>query len=711
MTTYAVVDLEATKDSLTNEQHIIQIGITFIENDTISDTLTIDIKPPVAISQTITQLTGITNSQVACAPTFEEVSDYIATVLDGCVFVAHNSVFDYNLLAVEYERLNQELVEMICVDTLELAKIILPTQTLYGLKTLTNQYGITLENHHHAGEDSHATALLFLALTQDINRLSASTCEKIFHLLQSKQDAMAFLFENKGNVNNCLVELTTRENIVSKDQTFMILDETQTFEKTYVSYREFVDEGILDYLIHHGQELSIQESRLLAKVCVYLEQSNGGHLLPLRLPQKFMQRIQSYDVSNRHYLAYLTYLKTQQTVYFTTYDFVTDYQLLQQHFELSQITLRILGVQDWIKQSRLALTQTFPLSNWIYHLFSIKNKHIINNQPVDLLDNAIGQLFGLLDSIREQLPTRLENDIASKNREHYLGNIASEWVERLSNILQSIEQALNKPYKTNYEEWLTCLRQQTAFSDYASVRVQAHDFSIRYTLQFQPFSTQKWFDEVVMVDFKSVGFDDLWIAHKALQTYFKVMVSQKITGPENLYPQLPNVYVHTDKNAQNWKDNLLVKKIVQFCAQQTEKTLVIVPNQTLLVEIKDAGVMTIDDVFQGHLIDKYDVVVTTWKVVYSIRNQLHPLQKICLVKLPFEYPDSMQQQSSKYFLPARVTYFSNIDLITVLLDLLVMMKQLSTNTRFEVWDNRFIHSAYAKKIADIFKDSVKIVEE
>lgn len=711
MTTYAVVDLEATKDSLTNEQHIIQIGITFIENDVISDTLTIDIKPPVSISQTITELTGITNSQVMHAPTFEDVSDYIATVLEGCVFVAHNSVFDYSLLVTEYERLNETFPKMVCVDTIELAKILLPTQTLFGLKLLANQYGVLLDHHHNAGEDSHATALLFLELVKEIDQLNVETCRKIFCLLQKKQDDLAFLFENRGSLVSHHVIKTQNGSPVVNEQTFVILEETKEDEKTYVSYREFVDHNILDYLVHHSPELSIQDSRLLAKVCVYLEKHNEGILSPLRLPQKLMQRIRSYNMSNVYYEQYIKYLKTQKIVYLTINDFVMDYDLLKKHFSLSTINLYILSTQDWIKQSLLAFTQTFPLSHWIYHLFSMKHKKTLANQSTNAVDNAIGKTFRLLDSVRENIPPRQKGDILPSDTTYFLGNIRPVWIERAIDVLESIEKALDKSYPTNYAYLKASLKQQVNFLHYASVRVRANDISIRYTLNFYPFSTRDWFDEVVMSDFKQVTFLDKWIGHKALRTYFKVMVSTEAKLPTKCYQSLPNIVVKTDKNAQKWKENLLIKKIVQFEQQHHDKTIVIVPNQTVLVGVKDEGIITIDDVTQVNLLSKHRFVVTTWKIAYAMRQHLAEAKKICVIKLPFEHPDSMQQQASKHFLPPRITYFSNIDLVSVLLDILVILSQLPKTTCVEIWDNRFMESAYAQKIADIFDGVVKIVEE
>lgn len=723
MTTYAVVDLEATKNRVTNEQHIIQIGITFIENQMISDTLTIDIKPPVVISQTITELTGITNEQVANAPIFEDVSDYILTVLEGCVFVAHNSVFDYSLLVAEYERLHTTFPEMICVDTIELAKIILPTQTLFGLKLLANQYGILLDNHHNAGEDAHATAQLFLELTKEIDQLSSETCHKIYCLLQKKQDDLTFLFENKGKALDSHPLITTQDNspvddshltnsLASNDQTFVILDETKLAENNnYVSYRHFVDDTILDYLIYHSNELSIQDTRLLAKVCVYLEKSKGGDLLPLQLPQKLMQRLQSYNMSNRYYEQYIAYLKTQHIIYFTINDFITDYVLLKKHFDLSQVDLQLLSTQDWIKQSHVSLTQTFPLSNWIYHLFSVKNKKTLANQSVNTVDNAIGKTFQLLDSVREKIPPHPKGELLPKDKEYYLGDIRYDWVKRVVDVLESIEKTLDKSYPTSYSHLIACVKQHVSFLNYASLRVQANEFSVRYTLNFQPFSSKDWFDDTVMSNFKQVTFVDEWLDHKAFKTYFNVMVSKKANLPTNRYQSLPNIIVKTEKNAQNWKENLIIKKVVQLNQQHHEKTLVIVPNKTVLVMIKEEGITTIDDVSQGHLLSKYDFVATTWKTAYAMRHQLYQIQKICMIKLPFEHPDSMQQQASKYFLPQRVTYFSSIDLVTVLLDILVVLSQLPKITVVEIWDNRFVQSAYASKIADIFAGIVKIVEE
>lgn len=63
------------------------------------------VKPPIPISDEITDITGITNEMLASAPTFVEVYDSFADFFLGeKVFIAHNASFDIGVLWWELVR-------------------------------------------------------------------------------------------------------------------------------------------------------------------------------------------------------------------------------------------------------------------------------------------------------------------------------------------------------------------------------------------------------------------------------------------------------------------------------------------------------------------------------------------------------------------------------------------------------------------------------
>ena len=67
------------------------------------------IKPPIPISEEITRITGITDRDVANAPSFEQVYPRLAELFTGVTrLVGHNLPFDRGMLRVELQRLERE---------------------------------------------------------------------------------------------------------------------------------------------------------------------------------------------------------------------------------------------------------------------------------------------------------------------------------------------------------------------------------------------------------------------------------------------------------------------------------------------------------------------------------------------------------------------------------------------------------------------------
>lgn len=171
-TRYAVVDLEATGTGANTV--IIQVGIVIIEENQVVETYATDVNPHQALDEHIISLTGITDEQLAKAPTFSQVAGRIFKLLEGAVFVAHNVQFDANLLA---EQLFMEGYDLKSprVDTVELAQVCFPTLDKYGLISLCQELDIPLSAAHTAIEDAKATALLFLRILKKLRTLPRQT--------------------------------------------------------------------------------------------------------------------------------------------------------------------------------------------------------------------------------------------------------------------------------------------------------------------------------------------------------------------------------------------------------------------------------------------------------------------------------------------------------------------------------------------------------
>lgn len=104
------------------------------------------------------------------APKFYEVAKRIVEITEDCIFVAHNSSFDYRILKTEFNRLGFPFKrKTLC--TVELSKQLIPDMQSYSLGKLTRALGIPVSDRHRADGDAKATVKLFkLLLDKDIKK-------------------------------------------------------------------------------------------------------------------------------------------------------------------------------------------------------------------------------------------------------------------------------------------------------------------------------------------------------------------------------------------------------------------------------------------------------------------------------------------------------------------------------------------------------------
>ena len=207
---YAVVDLEATSASHTSK--IIQIGIVIVQDGQIIKTYQTDVNPHEALDSHITALTGITTAQVAAAPDFEQIMSEVAELLAGCIFVAHNVKFDYNLLMRTFAGHGVKLV-LPRVDTIELARIFFPTLNKYGLGSLSRVLDLVLERPHEAVSDAYATAELLIKLQKKMAELPKNVLTEI------ARHADSLIYETKIVISEQLtLSRPIKDGLVKVDQ-------------------------------------------------------------------------------------------------------------------------------------------------------------------------------------------------------------------------------------------------------------------------------------------------------------------------------------------------------------------------------------------------------------------------------------------------------------------------------------------------------------
>lgn len=169
---FAIIDIETTGGSPKNEK-ITEIAVYIHDGLAIVDEFVTLVNPEVNIPYYITGLTGITNEMVADAPRFYEIARKIVELTEDRIFVAHNVNFDYSFIRHEFRELGYEYNRK-TLDTIRLARQVVPGLPSYSLGKLCASIGIPLNNRHRAGGDALATVrLLEELLRRDQRNLAA----------------------------------------------------------------------------------------------------------------------------------------------------------------------------------------------------------------------------------------------------------------------------------------------------------------------------------------------------------------------------------------------------------------------------------------------------------------------------------------------------------------------------------------------------------
>ena len=186
--TYVVFDLETTGFSSIKDK-IIEIGAVKVENGVITDKFSTFVNPKVPIPFEITNLTGITDDMVMEAPDIETILPQFLEFVGDAVLVAHNASFDVSF--IEQNCRYQDIIpDFTSVDTVAMARILLPTLSKFKLNVVANALHISLENHHRAVDDAGATAEIFVKFVEMLRARNIKTLTKLNQFGAQNKDAI-----------------------------------------------------------------------------------------------------------------------------------------------------------------------------------------------------------------------------------------------------------------------------------------------------------------------------------------------------------------------------------------------------------------------------------------------------------------------------------------------------------------------------------------
>ena len=162
VTSYICFDLETTGLSPDRDE-IIEIGAVKVVEGRITDRFSRFLKPDSPIPPLAESITGISNAMVEDAgPTDRIMYDFLE-FCESYPLIGHNLMFDYRFTR-RYAKKYYMNFEKEGLDTLKIARKLLPDLPSKSLESLAAYYGIVNPSAHRAYADALTTAKLYQTL-------------------------------------------------------------------------------------------------------------------------------------------------------------------------------------------------------------------------------------------------------------------------------------------------------------------------------------------------------------------------------------------------------------------------------------------------------------------------------------------------------------------------------------------------------------------
>ncbi|WP_188456977.1 3'-5' exonuclease [Virgibacillus oceani] len=142
------------------------IGVVVANKNGIVDEYYSLINPLMEFSPYNTYVHGITENDVADAPTFPELWPALHNYLAHNLVIAHNASFDMSVIRHTLDRFDLQYPDLEYLCTANISKRVWPDLHNHKLNTLADHHHIMFE-HHHALEDARVAAKVFLKAIEE----------------------------------------------------------------------------------------------------------------------------------------------------------------------------------------------------------------------------------------------------------------------------------------------------------------------------------------------------------------------------------------------------------------------------------------------------------------------------------------------------------------------------------------------------------------
>jgi predicted DnaQ family exonuclease/DinG family helicase len=207
---YAALDLETTGLDPARDR-VIEVGAVAFTPERVISTLERLVDPGRAVPETVLRLTGIKPEELRGAASAESALNELSTFLRGRQAVGHGARLDVDFLTTAgLWDPSQEIL-----DTLDVARILLPSAASHSLPLLAAEMGFTQPRPHRALDDADATRQLLLRLREEAVALNESLKESMLALVAPYEWSVARFFADALTAPNPDPEPAPSESVGS----------------------------------------------------------------------------------------------------------------------------------------------------------------------------------------------------------------------------------------------------------------------------------------------------------------------------------------------------------------------------------------------------------------------------------------------------------------------------------------------------------------
>lgn len=171
---YVIFDTETTGLSAVYDS-IIEIGAVRMKDGQVVERFDKFINPGHPLSETIVNLTSITDDMLKDADDEATVIKQFMEFAGDAALVGHNVTFDMGFMNATLRRAGMPSLSVPVIDTLEISRTVHSEYRNHKLDTLAKKYDIVLEHHHRADSDAETTGMVLYKMIAELEEKFQTT--------------------------------------------------------------------------------------------------------------------------------------------------------------------------------------------------------------------------------------------------------------------------------------------------------------------------------------------------------------------------------------------------------------------------------------------------------------------------------------------------------------------------------------------------------